>query len=77
MPIYEYQCSDCGNDFELLVKNADEAVECLSCKSPNVKRKLSVFAAKVASPASTCASADACPGAGSSMCGSGCCGLNR
>jgi putative FmdB family regulatory protein len=32
MPIYEYQCSDCGNQFELRQKFSDEpATECPKC----------------------------------------------
>jgi len=35
MPIYEYQCSDCGNQFELRQKFSDEpAKECPQCGGP-------------------------------------------
>ncbi|MDD2320534.1 MAG: zinc ribbon domain-containing protein [Geobacteraceae bacterium] len=35
MPIYEYQCSDCGNQFELRQKFSDEpATECPKCGGP-------------------------------------------
>lgn len=42
MPIYEYKCEACGNEFEKLVFGSKE-VECPSCSSSEVKRKLSVF----------------------------------
>jgi putative FmdB family regulatory protein len=35
MPIYEYQCSSCGNQFELRQKFSDEpATECPKCGGP-------------------------------------------
>ncbi len=47
MPIYEYSCEDCGNQFEKLVRRAAEAdgVECPSCGKKQLKQELSVFAA--------------------------------
>jgi len=44
MPIYEYRCEGCGEDFEELVRSADDAVPCPACGSEQVGRKLSVFA---------------------------------
>jgi putative FmdB family regulatory protein len=48
MPIYEFQCQECGKPFEELLPNsyAVEKVVCPSCKSSNVKKKISLFAAK-------------------------------
>ncbi|WDC84691.1 zinc ribbon domain-containing protein [Caloramator sp. mosi_1] len=40
MPLYTYKCEICENEFEELVRNADEKVECPKCKSSVVKRKL-------------------------------------
>ena len=31
MPIYEYICRKCGNEFEVLVFNKDEKPECPEC----------------------------------------------
>ena len=44
MPIYEYQCQDCGKNFELLrsFSQADAQTTCQSCGSDSVKRLLSV-----------------------------------
>ena len=45
MPIYEYACRSCGEQFELLTyaSKADEAT-CPKCGSVDVKRLMSVFA---------------------------------
>ncbi len=42
MPIYEYQCNQCGEDFEKLVFGNKE-VDCPKCSSPDVRKKLSAF----------------------------------
>ncbi|MCS7286255.1 MAG: zinc ribbon domain-containing protein [Anaerolineae bacterium] len=46
MPIYEYKCTKCGEEFEAFVLSilakADE-VECPRCRSREVKRKISLF----------------------------------
>ena len=48
MPLCEYKCTGCGNQFELLVRlKADttfEAVGCPACGSDAVERMLSMFA---------------------------------
>ena len=43
MPIYEFQCTDCGEKKEILFKNSDEKVEmkCEKCGSENLQRVLS------------------------------------
>lgn len=42
MPIYEYRCNACKEDFEKLVFG-NRAVECPKCSSAEVSKKLSVF----------------------------------
>jgi putative FmdB family regulatory protein len=61
MPLYDFQCDDCGSKFEtLLRREADAAdVDCPSCRGRRVRRELSLPAAPVA--------ADPIP----SACGSG------
>ena len=46
MPLYEYECCSCGKEFEELVRNAEERVECPKCGKSKVVRKLSKFAFK-------------------------------
>jgi putative FmdB family regulatory protein len=56
MPIYEYACRECGHEFETLVRSGT-TVECPSCRSAELQKRLSVFA----TPA-TSAAAAALPG---------------
>ena len=44
MPLYEYACSTCANQFEVLVRSSDMP-ECPACHGTALERKLSVFAA--------------------------------
>lgn len=43
MPIYEYSCSKCGHEFELLVRSST-IPDCPSCHSTALEKRLSVFA---------------------------------
>lgn len=43
MPIFEYTCQDCHADFELLVRSGTR-LQCPSCQSAQLAKKLSVFA---------------------------------
>lgn len=45
MPIYEYHCSSCERDFELLVLGKEE-VCCPVCNSREVTRLMSTFSHK-------------------------------
>mgnify|MGYP002725712559 CR=1 FL=1 len=43
MPIFEYQCKQCKNEFEKLVFNGeDKNISCPGCKSTDVGKKMSV-----------------------------------
>ena len=44
MPIFEYQCTSCGKEFELLVRNSSVAPECPGCSGSDLRKKLSAFA---------------------------------
>ena len=44
MPLYEYKCSGCGHQFELLILKASQTAACPSCASESVERILSMFA---------------------------------
>jgi putative FmdB family regulatory protein len=47
MPIYEYECRGCHEEFELLVLKGT-VPECPSCKSQDLERLLSGFAVSTA-----------------------------
>lgn len=68
MPMYEYRCAGCGQEFERYVATAaGAAVACPACAGRDVKRKLSLFAMK--------SEAGFLPSAmpsGGSCCGGGC-----
>jgi putative FmdB family regulatory protein len=44
MPLYEYACRACDHHFETLVRQGDTP-SCPSCRSTELERRLSVFAA--------------------------------
>jgi putative FmdB family regulatory protein len=48
MPIFEYKCRKCGNNFELLEKASDKSKRiCPSCGCEDVEKQISVFSAVV------------------------------
>jgi putative FmdB family regulatory protein len=74
MPIYEYVCGDCGQEFELLVRGS-EKLSCPSCGKSKLNKQLSVPAAHMAGGADVqCAAreAGACDVSGGGCCGGGC-----
>jgi putative FmdB family regulatory protein len=45
VPIYEYQCEECGNKLEKLMKLSDPApVTCPACEKPGLKKQVSAAA---------------------------------
>lgn len=59
MPIFEFKCHNCGQEFEVLVSNAEkDQVKCPECASADVKQLLSLFSTTggkaSAYPASNC-----------------------
>jgi len=71
MPIFEYECKECGNTSEYLVgvSSENEKIECKKCGSVDVEKIFSAHARinTEKKPASTCAEAGVCPHA--EMCG--------
>ena len=60
MPMYEYECNECQHEFEELVRNSEEKVECPECGTGNVGRLLSRVAFSVGGKFTSSASGDAC-----------------
>ena len=46
MPLYEYHCNDCGEEFEKMVRftETDSSQVCPSFQSQDTKKKISSFA---------------------------------
>jgi len=43
MPIFEYKCHSCGQEFSKLVFNSSEQIKCPECGDADVKKKVSAF----------------------------------
>jgi len=58
MPLYEYQCSSCGEEFEQIVSfsKADLMPDCPICGSKDTRKKISVAASFGSSSAGSAAS---------------------
>ena len=81
MPLYEYRCSDCNREFDLLrpMEFSNKTGDCPSCGKPSM-RKLSLIARVARGGASESASAEtgdypgpACDSGGDACCGGGAC----
>ena len=59
MPIFEYVCRECKNDFEALVRS-ETIPECPNCHSTELEKMLSVFATTASAPHSKPAAAGPC-----------------
>ncbi len=53
MPLFEFDCVECGEPFEKLVRNSSAEIVCPACGSGQVKKKLSTFASKIAGSGSS------------------------
>ena len=73
MPLYEYECLDCGALFDTLrvFKDADKPINCVHCESQHTKRLLSLFYAQSGgkSVAGTNGGCAGCAGGSCASCG--------
>ncbi|MDI6754162.1 MAG: zinc ribbon domain-containing protein [Thermodesulfobacteriota bacterium] len=63
MPIFEYHCLRCQDDFEKIVFTAKAEVKCPRCQSKKVNKKISAFSFKSGSkfvPASNSGGCGSC-----------------
>ncbi len=82
MPIFEYRCTACEGNYEILFKSAEDrdAIKCPSCGSGQYEKKFSTFAASVSgsgysAPDFPC-SGGSCGLPPTSPCAGGMCGLD-
>jgi putative FmdB family regulatory protein len=57
MPIYDFECQDCGHTSEVLVREAEQVVKCLHCGGSNLGKKVSAahtVRSASKSPGTTC-----------------------
>ncbi len=47
MPMYDFQCPDCGHEFEELVFGNRLPAQCPSCEGQEIERKVSACAARI------------------------------
>ena len=74
MPIYEYKCEECGENFDFLAKRLSQKPEaCPHCGAKTFKKQLSTFSANVATSSSSAASS-CCPTG--TCCPDGACSLS-
>ncbi|SBV96112.1 Regulatory protein, FmdB family [uncultured delta proteobacterium] len=73
MPIYEYRCTKCGNDFEEILGAGDPAPACPSCHSAKTEKLLSKASFRTGSGA--CCESGGCE-TGAARASSGCAGCS-
>jgi len=69
VPIYEYSCCGCGQDFEFLVLGSQD-VRCPKCQSQDIKRKMSAFSHKSEDGGFVSSQGSGCSGCTSTNCNS-------
>ncbi|MBL4883051.1 MAG: zinc ribbon domain-containing protein [Planctomycetaceae bacterium] len=73
MPLFEFRCEQCSNEFELLVRS-NEKKSCPQCNSPKLEKLLSAASSRVSGSSLPIASSP-CPPSDAPPCGTGCCRL--
>ncbi|MBN2225478.1 MAG: zinc ribbon domain-containing protein [Deltaproteobacteria bacterium] len=70
MPIFEFVCGGCGNEFEELVMSRAAEVSCPKCASTQVNKMMSVCGVKSGDKFVSSSSGGSCGGCTSKNCGS-------
>ena len=70
MPIYEYLCLQCENEFEDLIRNKadEEALECPACGSKKLTKQMSAFGVQGSVEKPITAGSSSCSGCTASSC---------
>jgi putative FmdB family regulatory protein len=68
MPIFDFECRECGHKFDLIISNAEkDKAKCTQCGAMNLKQLLSSFGtARVGKISDSCSG---CSAAGTGGCG--------
>ncbi|MFI3290887.1 MAG: zinc ribbon domain-containing protein [Opitutales bacterium] len=75
MPIYDFECKDCNQNFEALVSlSKEKEVVCPNCNGKNLKKLPSLFGTK---KLNDCSNIDICQPKNSSCCGGSACCCNH
>ncbi|HAD60437.1 MAG TPA: hypothetical protein DCG12_14430 [Planctomycetaceae bacterium] len=74
MPIFEYYCEDCTNEFEILVNRSDSP-SCPQCSSQKLEKLMSAARGRVASGAALPIAGKDCPPPEAGPCSPHCCRL--
>jgi putative FmdB family regulatory protein len=72
MPIYEYQCKKCNEEFECIVIG-DDTVTCPKCNTKKVKRKMSACSHKSGGKGGDYSASAKSSSSGCSSCSGGSC----
>jgi putative FmdB family regulatory protein len=70
MPIFEFVCGGCGNEFEELVMSRSAEVVCPKCSSKDVNKLMSVCAVKSGEKFTSTSSGAGCSTCSSKNCSS-------
>jgi putative FmdB family regulatory protein len=57
MPLYDFECRDCGRVSEVLIRTSGQVAHCPECDSTNVERLISasyMIKTDVSGPGTTC-----------------------
>lgn len=68
MPIFEFHCQDCEEDFEKIIFGATTEVKCPKCQSERVIKKISAFSFKSGSKFVSSAASGGCSSCSSHNC---------
>ncbi|MBI5787887.1 MAG: zinc ribbon domain-containing protein [Candidatus Schekmanbacteria bacterium] len=69
MPIYEYECLNCQEQFEKLVYRINDLITCPRCGQSDVNKKLSLFSSPGSKSAGSGSSCGSCSSKNCSSCG--------
>jgi len=70
MPIFEYHCEKCQEDFEQIVFNSTAKIKCPKCQGGKVSKKVSAFSFKSGSKFVAASGSTGCGSCSSHNCGS-------